>query len=434
MIFQLLSVESAGLFRAMTETESFHRNFENIASKLILSLEREFFSTIETETLLVVSPIPTTTTSAGRPCPVPQHRGSKADMKPEAVKSSASNPLTFGQCIARTLKVLFQLFATAELCEFRLGIEKLLVQLPWLAESPAVYLIENILKHLLVLTDQNGSGFSSCREQWRVGLTEGVCYTDVSGRLKSSAKIIDRDDRESTHHVYGTLEEFQQDEALIEFFNELEGNYSRIAQQSVEHIHAEEVVLTCGFSEVVLKFFSEAAKKRKFKVFIAEAAPECSGQRLASELAERGVDSTLITDAAIFAIMARVHKLVVRADVVLADGSVITRPVCRLAAEAAHAHSVPVLVLTELFRISSRFPHDVSIDEKYSNPSRVLPYASFSPFQSRLVTRNPRFAFVPNSQVAIFVTDAGSYSSNFVYRLLRDLYGTQNVADLETKS
>ena len=36
--------------------------------------------------------------------------------------------------------------------------------------------------------------------------------------------------------------------------------------QGVEHIHANEVILTFGMSETVLLFLKEAAKKRSFQV------------------------------------------------------------------------------------------------------------------------------------------------------------------------
>ena len=36
--------------------------------------------------------------------------------------------------------------------------------------------------------------------------------------------------------------------------------------QASEHIHANEVILTAGFSQTVLLFLKEAAKKRDFQV------------------------------------------------------------------------------------------------------------------------------------------------------------------------
>ena len=52
-----------------------------------------------------------------------------------------------------------------------------------------------------------------------------------------------------------------------------------------------------------------AALKRKFEVIIAESAPSYQGQELATKLAKEGIETTLITDSAVFAIMSRVNKV-----------------------------------------------------------------------------------------------------------------------------
>jgi translation initiation factor eIF-2B subunit beta len=99
-------------------------------------------------------------------------------------------------------------------------------------------------------------------------------------------------------------------EAIKELLDELEVLYKNVSEQAINHIHADEVVMTLGQSDLVTAFLTEVhAKKRTFEVFVAEAAPECSGQQMAAELARGGIRATLISDAAIFALMARVDKV-----------------------------------------------------------------------------------------------------------------------------
>ena len=52
-----------------------------------------------------------------------------------------------------------------------------------------------------------------------------------------------------------------------------------------------------------------AARKRKFEVIVAESAPSYQGQELATKLAQDGIQTTVITDSAVFAIMSRVNKV-----------------------------------------------------------------------------------------------------------------------------
>ena len=44
-------------------------------------------------------------------------------------------------------------------------------------------------------------------------------------------------------------------------------------------------------------------------MIIAESAPSYQGQQLAVRLAQSGIEATLITDSAVFAIMSRVNKV-----------------------------------------------------------------------------------------------------------------------------
>lgn len=54
---------------------------------------------------------------------------------------------------------------------------------------------------------------------------------------------------------------------------ELGSLYKNIADQALDHIHANEVIMTYGKSRTVEEFLKAAARKRKFEVIVAESAP-----------------------------------------------------------------------------------------------------------------------------------------------------------------
>ena len=56
-------------------------------------------------------------------------------------------------------------------------------------------------------------------------------------------------------------------EAVEELEMELETASDEISNQALEHIHANEVILTLGRSRTVELFLKNAAKERKFQVF-----------------------------------------------------------------------------------------------------------------------------------------------------------------------
>lgn len=57
--------------------------------------------------------------------------------------------------------------------------------------------------------------------------------------------------------------------------------------------------------------FLRAASKRSFQVIVAERAPWYDGHEMAARLASVPIDTTVITDSAIFAMMARVNKVII---------------------------------------------------------------------------------------------------------------------------
>lgn len=64
-----------------------------------------------------------------------------------------------------------------------------------------------------------------------------------------------------------------------------------------------------SFSALLMRY--QARKKRKFLVIVAETAPSYQGHQVALKLAQAGIETTLINDAAVFGMMARVNKVII---------------------------------------------------------------------------------------------------------------------------
>jgi len=81
-----------------------------------------------------------------------------------------------------------------------------------------------------------------------------------------------------------------------------------------------------------------------------------------------------VSDAAIFAIMARVNKVIVGCSAVLANGGIVSHVGMHNIALAAKHHSVPFVVCTGMFKLSPTFPHDqYSLSELTSPVRRINP-------------------------------------------------------------
>uniref|UniRef100_A0A096NRB9 Translation initiation factor eIF2B subunit beta n=1 Tax=Papio anubis TaxID=9555 RepID=A0A096NRB9_PAPAN len=163
-------------------------------------------------------------------------------------------------------------------------------------------------------------------------------------------------------------------EAINELLVELEGTTENIAAQALEHIHSNEVIMTIGFSRTVEAFLQEAARKRKFHVIVAECAPFCQGHEMAVNLSKAGIETTVMTDAAIFAVMSRVNKVIIGTKTILANGALRAVTGTHTLALAAKHHSTPLIVCAPMFKLSPQFPNEEDSFHKFVAPEEVLPF------------------------------------------------------------
>ncbi|EDV23474.1 uncharacterized protein TRIADDRAFT_58132 [Trichoplax adhaerens] len=197
-------------------------------------------------------------------------------------------------------------------------------------------------------------------------------------------------------------------ESIGEILTELEQSGENIAAQSLEHIHSNEVIMTIGKSKTVEAFLK--------------------GQELAKSLSKDGIDTTVITDSAIFAMMSRVNKVIIGTHTVMANGGLKAINGAYCIAGAAKHHSVPVIVCTATYKFSPNYvcSYDQHSFNKIVCPHDVMKYSEGS-IVSKVHLRNPVFDYVPPELVELFITNTGGIAPSYVYRLVREMYHPDDV-------
>ncbi|XP_039024656.1 translation initiation factor eIF-2B subunit beta-like [Hibiscus syriacus] len=251
-------------------------------------------------------------------------------------------------------------------------------------------------------------------------------------------------------------------EAVNELIQDISTCHEQIAEQAVEHIHQNEVILTLGSSRTVLEFLCAAKeKKRSFRVFVAEGAPRYQGHLLAKELVTRGLQTTLITDSAVFAMISRVNMVIVGAHAVMANGGVIAPVGLNMVALAAQKHAVPFVVLAgshkvlqhnccltsklldifvqeqvkPLFFFLQQYRRREDVGKFCYLPVSVIfggscipcEHACFGIGAPLLHVVNPTFDYVPPKLVSLFITDTGGHNPSYMYRLIADYYSADDL-------
>lgn len=215
-------------------------------------------------------------------------------------------------------------------------------------------------------------------------------------------------------------------QGVNEIIEELESVSDTLSQQALEHIHSNEIIMTIGRSRSVETFLLTAAKKRQFQVIVAEGSPAYGGHRLCKTLAAAGVETLLISDAAVFALMARVNKVVIGCHAVTANGGLIAPSGSQLVASAAKHHSTPVCVVTGTYKFTPIYPENHDTYNILGNPDAVLPYSDGDHLTHKVDVVNPHFDYVPPPYVNLFITNTGGHPPSYVYRLLRELYDLED--------
>ncbi|KAK3714207.1 GCD complex subunit gcd7 [Vermiconidia calcicola] len=231
-------------------------------------------------------------------------------------------------------------------------------------------------------------------------------------------------------------------DGIKELLDELEVVDTQIAESALEHIHSGETILTHGSSQTVQKFLTTAARKRKFTVVHAEGWPNDheathativnggGGTGIEDEkwkpLTSMGVTVILIPDTAIFALMSRINKVLISPHIVLANGSLLAAAGTSTIALAAQAHSVPVVVLAGVYKLSPVYPFDTQELIEYGDPSKVVGFEE-GEFVEGVDVGNPVLDFVETETVGLFVTNLGGCARGYLYRVVADHYRGEDV-------
>lgn len=134
----------------------------------------------------------------------------------------------------------------------------------------------------------------------------------------------------------------------------LEEELKQVVEAGVKLIKNGDRILTHCHSSTVEQILIVAHKQgKKFKVFNTETRPLFQGRITARKLAQAGVDDTLILDSEADKLLnaKKVNKVLIGADVLLGDGSIINKVGSFGLCEDAYQNKIPVYVATSLLKL-----------------------------------------------------------------------------------
>lgn len=213
-------------------------------------------------------------------------------------------------------------------------------------------------------------------------------------------------------------------DGIKELIDELEIVDDQIAASALEHIHANEIILTHTSSQTVQKFLIAAARKRKFTVIHAEAYPNdhidthatiLTGGKKGDDdddeaderwkpLISMGIQVIMIPDSAVFALMSRVNKVILAPHTVLANGGLIAATGALTIAQAAKVHQTPVVVVSGVYKLSPVYPFDMEELVEYGDPGKVIDFQE-GDLVENVDVNNPIYDYVSADLVDLYITN-----------------------------
>lgn len=200
-----------------------------------------------------------------------------------------------------------------------------------------------------------------------------------------------------------------------------------IAPKAAIYTHCHTGALATAGSGTALGVILAAARGgKKPRVFVGETRPLLQGARLTTyELAQAGVDATLVVDAAAAIAMQRkaIDLVIVGADRIARNGDTANKiGTYSLAILAAH-HRIPFYVAAprSSFDLTLANGSEIPIEERAAD--EVAGFAQTRTAPEGTQTYNPAFDVTPNHLITAFITE---------YGILRPPYG-ESVSDLELR-
>lgn len=213
---------------------------------------------------------------------------------------------------------------------------------------------------------------------------------------------------------------------IQDLMDELSRVYRDVGPPSLQYIHTSEIILTHGSSKTVSAFLKYAAEQRKFTVLVTESAPNdtTAARTMVEQLNACGINTILVPDAAVFALMARVNKVIIGTHAILQNGGLLAASGARQVTLAARVHATPVVVVTGVYKLTPVYPFDDEGLIELVSPELVLPFKEGAVGGVDVV--NPYWDYIEPELLALYITNLGAHAPTTLHRVMSENYDTED--------
>ena len=197
----------------------------------------------------------------------------------------------------------------------------------------------------------------------------------------------------------------------------------KIGEIGAHRIRDGDTIMTHCNSNAAISIMTAAHKDGKnINVIATESRPRWQGHLTIRQLDEKGIKTSLIVDSAVRYFMKEVDLVVMGADAVTANGSVINKIGTSQLALAAHEARKNVIIAAETYKFSPRSLLGELIEIEERNSSEVIADEKLREFPNVSV-KNPAFDVTPREYIDLICTEVGAIPPEMAYIIIKEYLG-----------
>ncbi len=208
-----------------------------------------------------------------------------------------------------------------------------------------------------------------------------------------------------------------------EFVTSSENAVKRIGDIGAKRVRDGDTIMThCNSSAAISIMAAAHAQGKKITVIATESRPRMQGLLTIKQLDKLGIPTSLIVDSAVRYFMKEVDLVVMGADAVTVNGSVINKIGTSQLAMAAREARKNVIIAAETYKFSPKtlLGELVEIEERDSN--EVLGREKLAQLPNVRV-RNPAFDVTPREYIDLICTEVGAIPPEMAYVIIKEFLG-----------
>ncbi|MFB6110527.1 MAG: ribose 1,5-bisphosphate isomerase [Halodesulfurarchaeum sp.] len=208
-----------------------------------------------------------------------------------------------------------------------------------------------------------------------------------------------------------------------EFRADLEHARKRLGRIGANRLRDGDTVMThCHSTDALATVEHAIADGKAIEAVVKETRPRMQGHITARQLREMGVPVTLIVDSAAHRYLNDVDHVLLGADSIAADGSVVNKIGTSGLAVSARDRGTPIAVAARTIKLHPGTLTGHTVEIEMRDESEVIP-ASERADIGEIAVENPAFDVTPPRHVDAIITERGQFPPESIVSLMRERYG-----------